>query len=51
MERLEGESFEDYKERRKQHNKEIKKKLKPKMFWPSRQGTYIRPKKSSTSNT
>lgn len=41
MERLEGESFEDYKKRRKAHNEEIKNKLKPKAYWPSRRfGTY-----------
>ena len=35
MKRLENESFEDYKARRKADNKEIKEKLKGTLIWQS----------------
>ena len=40
MKRKENESFEDYKERRKQANKELKKKLKGLNVFPGDWGTY-----------
>ncbi|MCB1711299.1 MAG: hypothetical protein KDH96_02100 [Candidatus Riesia sp.] len=46
MQRLKGESYEDYKKRRKAHNNELKAKLKPRLWWNSfKLGTYIRPKR------
>lgn len=40
MKRKENESFEDYKERRKQANKELKQKLKGLNVFPGDWGTY-----------
>lgn len=50
--RKENESFESFKERRRLRNAEIKKRLKPKLFYSGRQTPfstartpYVRPKK------
>lgn len=44
MKRLDDESYEEYKERRTKDSKRLKKYLKGRVFWDSRNwGTYVRP--------
>lgn len=45
MKRWSKESYEAYKERRKAYNNKRKSKLKPRVVWPSWQGTYVKPSK------
>ena len=40
MKREENESYEDYKERRKEENKKLKRRLKGVRVWPGEWGTY-----------
>lgn len=40
MKRNEGESYEDYKERRKEGNKKLKRRLKGVKVWPGDWGTF-----------
>jgi len=42
MKRKEGESYKDYKERRKKENEELKGRLKGERVWPGEWGTYIK---------
>lgn len=44
MKRLDGESYDDYRERRTKATKALKKYLKGRVWWDSKNfGTYVRP--------